>query len=209
MPKETGTIALNNGKARFIPALGVDLKETELKTDAEADYPVVKMGTVRFYLIERGGRYGIRVKDSASEGRKNFAGLVWYPVDPSWRVEAKFIPSPHQVTYATDVGVVETGESMGYAEFERDGHTFRLDSTREEDELFFVIRDETSGKTTYSAARFIYTGLPQNGRLWIDFNRAYNPPCVFTDFATCPLPPSQNRMDVAVEAGEKAYSGHL
>jgi uncharacterized protein (DUF1684 family) len=166
------------------------------------------LDSVRFYLIERGGRYGVRVKDANSEARRNFAGLEYYPVDPSWRVEADFLPSPHSVTFDTDVGVQEKGESPGYVQFERQGQRFRLDPVQEGEELFFVIRDSTSGKTTYAASRFLYTGLPQDGRVVLDFNKAYNPPCVFTAFATCPLPPPMNRMTAAVEAGEKMYSLH-
>jgi uncharacterized protein (DUF1684 family) len=206
LPADVGTVTLAQGKARFTPAPGVGLQETELKPDSEPDYPQLRLGTVRFYLIERGGRYGIRVKDSESPARVNFAGLDYFPVDPSWRVEARFIPSPHTVTFDTEVGTKETGESPGYAEFERDGVSYRLDGVREGDELFFVIKDATSGKTTYEASRFIYTKLPENGRVVIDFNRAYNPPCVFTAYATCPLPPPGNRMAAAVEAGEKKYA---
>jgi uncharacterized protein (DUF1684 family) len=208
VPREVGTITLNGGKAHFKPAVGVPLTEIDLKPDDQPDYPVLTLGTVRFYLIERGGRYGIRVKDSASPARTNFAGLEWFPVDPSWKVEAKFVPSPHTVTFDTEVGVQETGDSPGYVEFDRRGEHFRLEPVQEDQELFFVIRDATSGKTTYAASRFLYTGLPRDGRVELDFNKAYNPPCVFTDYATCPLPPEQNRMRAAVEAGEKLYARH-
>jgi uncharacterized protein (DUF1684 family) len=206
LPADVGKITLAGGNAHFTPAPGVNLKETDLRPDSEPDYNVLQLGTVSFYLIERGGRYGVRVKDSNSPARREFAGLDYFPVDPAWRVEAKFVPSPHSVTFDTDAGVQEKAESPGYAEFERDGTLYRLDGTQEEDELFFVIKDATSGKTTYAASRFFYTGLPRDGRVVLDFNKAYNPPCVFTDFATCPLPPPGNRMVAAVEAGEKIYA---
>jgi hypothetical protein len=209
LPARAGTITLTKGKAHFRPAAGVDLKETDLHPDTVAGYEVLTLGTVSFYLIERGGRFGIRVKDTESPARKRFAGLEWYPVAPSWKVRARFIPSPHHVTFQTEVGVTEEGESPGFVEFQHEGQTVRLEPTQEGDELFFVIRDATSGKTTYGASRFLYTGLPQNGDVEIDFNKAYNPPCVFTAYATCPLPPPQNRMRFPIEAGEKMYRGAL
>lgn len=209
LPAKLGTITLEGSEAQFTPAPGVDLKPVTLHDDAKPNYEVVKTGSVSFYLIERGGRYGIRIKDTQSPARTNFAGLDWYPPDPTWSVEAKLTPAPHKVVFDTEVGVKQDGDSPGYLEFDRDGQHFKLEPVTEDNELFLVIRDATSGKTTYAASRFLYASLPdQNGLTKLDFNRAYNPPCVFTAFATCPLPPQQNRMTVAVEAGEKKYPGH-
>ncbi len=208
LPKEVGTVTLHKGEARFEPASGVALKPTLLHDDAKPNYEVLTLGSVRFYLIERGGRYGIRVKDTNSPARVNFAGLDWYAPDESWSVEAKLTPAPHKVTFDTEVGVKQESDSPGYLEFERAGQHYKLDAVTEEGELFLVIRDATSGKTTYAASRFLYAPLPdKDGRTRLDFNRAYNPPCVFTPFATCPLPPPMNRMTVAIEAGEKKYTG--
>jgi len=210
LPKELGTLTLEKGEATFQPAASVGLKPVVLHDDNKPNYEVVAIGTVNFYLIERGGRYGIRVKDTNSPARKNFVGLDWYAPDPSWSVEAKLTPAPHKVTFDTEVGVKQEGESPGYLEFDRAGQHYRLDAVTEEGELFLVIRDGTSGKTTYAASRFIYAPLPdKNGHTRIDFNKAYNPPCVFTAYATCPLPPQMNRMTVNIEAGEKKYAGHL
>jgi uncharacterized protein (DUF1684 family) len=210
LPKELGTITLEKAEARFQPAPGVALKPTVLHDDNKPNYEVVTLGSVSFYLIERGGRYGIRVKDTNSPARANFAGLDWYKPDPSWKVQAKLTPAPHKVTFDTEVGIQQEGESPGYLEFDRAGQHFKLDATTEDGELFLVIRDATSGKTTYAASRFLYASMPdKDGRTWLDFNRAYNPPCVFTPYATCPLPPQMNRMTVAIEAGEKKYTGHL
>ncbi len=212
LPADVGTVTLASGKAHFSPAAGVDLQETDLQPDSVPGYPVLQLGTVRFYLIERGGRYGIRVKDADSPARTNFAGLDYFPVKDDWRIEAKFVPSPHTVSFDTEVGTKEIDPSPGYAEFEREGKRYRLDGVLEEDganELFFVIKDATSGKSTYAASRFFYTDMPRDGKVVLDFNKAYNPPCVFTDFATCPLPPPGNRLVAAVEAGEKKYAlGH-
>jgi uncharacterized protein (DUF1684 family) len=210
LPKQLGTITLRDGVAQFDPAPGVGLKPTVLHHDETPNYEVVKLGTTSFYLIQRGDRFGIRVKDTNSPARVNFAALDWYPPDASWSVQAKLTPAPHTVTFDTEVGTKESGESPGYLEFDRDGQHYKLDGVVEGEELFLVIRDATSGKTTYAASRFLYVPLPdKDGRTWLDFNRAYNPPCVFTAYATCPLPPAMNRMTTAIEAGEKTYKGQL
>ena len=157
-------------------------------------------------------KLGVRIKDNDSAARREFTGLKWYPPDPSWRVQAKFVPwdKPHAVTFDTAVGVKETDESPGYVTFQRDGKEYRLEPVVDDNELWFVMRDQTSGKTTYGASRFLYAAMPKDGvkragTVEIDFNRAENPPCVFTDFATCPLPPPQNRLPLAVTAGEQMY----
>lgn len=208
-PEHVGNVTLAGSKAHFTPAPGIELPETDLTQDSEPDYTVLRLGTIRFYLIERGGAYGIRIKDSDSVARVNFHGLSWYPVDPDWVVQGSFIPDPHTIRYATEAGVNEVYPSPGFVAFERDGQSFRLETAEEDGELFYVIRDETSGETTYPAARFIYGPMPEElsegAPVTIDFNMAYNPPCVFTDYATCPLPPPDNRLKLAVEAGEKTY----
>lgn len=210
LPKELGTITLKKGEARFEPARGVALKSTILHDDNKPNYEVLTLGSVSFYLIERGGRHGIRVKDTNSPARTNFAGLNWYEPDPTWSVEAKLTPAPHKVTFDTEVGLKQEGDSPGYLEFDRAGQHYKLDVTTEDDELFLVIRDSTSGKATYAASRFLYAKLPdKDGRTRLDFNKAYNPPCVFTPYATCPLPPQMNRLTSAIEAGEKKYTGRL
>jgi uncharacterized protein (DUF1684 family) len=204
-PKRVGTITLNKGKLHFKPASGIPLKEINLKTDVLPDYDKLTLGSVTFYVIERDNKFAVRVKDNDSDNRKTFKGLRWYAVDPSWKIKAKFTPSPHTVNFDTAVGVHEQDESPGYVTFTRAGQQYRLEPTKEDDELFFVIRDQTSGKTTYAASRFLYSGLPKDGFVELDFNKAENPPCVFTDYATCPLPPPQNRMKLAVTAGEQMY----
>ncbi|MEO5924982.1 MAG: DUF1684 domain-containing protein [Bryobacteraceae bacterium] len=208
LPKELGTITLKDAIAEFKPAAGVALKPVTMHDDEKKDYEVISIGSVSFYLIERGGRYGIRVKDTNSPARTNFAGLDWYGTDPSWSVEAKLTPAPHTVVFDTEVGVKQEGDSPGYLEFDRNGQHYKLDAVAEEGELFLVIRDATSGKTTYAASRFLYAALPdKDGRTRLDFNKAYNPPCVFTPYATCPLPPQINRLATPIEAGEKKYKG--
>jgi len=176
-----------------------------LKTDVTPQYDRLTLGRVKFFVIEREDRFGVRVKDNDSEARKKFAGLRWYPADPAWKIKAKFTPAPHDVFFDTEVGVKEKDQSPGYVSFTRGGKEFKMEPVTEDDHLWFVFRDQTSGKTTYAASRFLYVPMPKDGFIEIDFNKAENPPCVFTDYATCPLPTPQNRLQLAVTAGEQMY----
>ena len=205
VPSRVGTIALTKGKVHFKPANGVQLKEMDLKTDVTPQYDRLTLGRVKFFVIEREDRFGVRVKDNDSEARRKFAGLRWYPVDPAWKIKAKFTPAPHDVFFDTEVGVKEKDQSPGYVSFTRGGKEFKMEPVTEDDHLWFVFRDQTSGKTTYAASRFLYVPMPNDGFVEIDFNKAENPPCVFTDYATCPLPTPQNRLQLAVTAGEQMY----
>jgi len=219
VPDRVGTIVVKQGKARFRPAPGVPVVfngkpavETDLKPDTDPKYDVLDIGRVRFFIIKREDRLGVRVKDNDSAARREFTGLVWYPIDPSWRIQATYIPydKPHPVTFDTAVGVKEQDQCPGYVTFERNGKEYRFEPVVDDGQLWFVMRDLTSGKTTYGASRFLYAdppkdGLQKKGAVVLDFNKAENPPCVFTDFATCPLPPPQNRLQLAVTAGEKMY----
>jgi uncharacterized protein (DUF1684 family) len=218
-PDKVGTLTLRAGKVRFRPERGVSVtmngapaKETALKPDIDANYDRLAVGRVKFFIIQREDKFGVRIKDNDSAARREFRGLQWYPVDPSWRVQAKFVPwdKPHKVTFDTAAGVKEQDETPGYVSFERGGKEYRLEPVVEDNELSFVMRDQTSGKTTYGASRFLYAAMPKNGvnqsgTVELDFNKAENPPCVFTDFATCPLPLPQNRLPLAVTAGEMMY----
>ena len=188
----------------------------DMHATAGAAPTTVRFGNASFYVIERDGRKALRVKDADAEARRDFAGIDYFPVDPSWRIEADWVPfvPAHDLEIGTAIGTIDKVSVPGKAVFRRDGHTFELLPYQEEPggELFFVIADRTSGKETYGAARFFYAALPkgglaQPGKVELDFNKAYNPPCAFTPFATCPLAPPENRLDVAVAAGEKKYRG--
>jgi uncharacterized protein len=222
-PDRVGTITIRAGMVRFKPAEGVAVSlngkpttvEAELKPDTTPKYDVLAIGRVKFFVIKREDRFGVRVKDNDSTARKEFSGLRWYPVDASWRVQGRFIPwyKPHPLTFETTVGMKERDESPGYVSFQRNGKRFTMEPVVDGKQLWFVMRDGTSGKTTYAASRFLYAdppkdGIHKSGSVELDFNRAENPPCVFTDFATCPLPPAQNRLPLAVTAGEQTYRGH-
>ena len=172
---------------------------------------IVSAGTVSFFAIERGGKKALRVKDSASERRTQFLGIDYFPIDPTWRIEATWVEfdEPHRIPITNMLGQTESAIVHGKAVFERDGQKIELIPIDEGpgEPLFFVISDATSGKETYGAARFLYADAPVDGKVVLDFNRTQNPPCAFTPFATCPLPPKENRMTFAVNAGEKDYRG--
>ena len=167
----------------------------------------VTVGGMTMVLIKRGDNLALRVWDDRSAGRIAFAGLRWYPVEPAWRIDATWVPHTPAptVTIINVLGALVEMPNVGYAEFAVAGQTYRLEALLEAPdakELFFMFRDATSGKDTYVAGRYLYASLPANGRVVLDFNRAMNPPCAFTDFATCPLPPPKNRMGIPVTAGE-------
>ncbi len=172
---------------------------------------IVASGTVSFFVIKRGDKIGLRVKDSAATPRREFAGLDYFPVDASWRIEAQWVAftEPRQVPITNKLGQTAPALVPGKAVFKREGLTYELLPIDEGpgEPLFFVISDETSDKETYAAARFLYVERPREGKIVLDFNRAENPPCAFTPFATCPLPPPENRLAVRIAVGEKNYRG--
>jgi uncharacterized protein (DUF1684 family) len=211
VPARVGTIIVKGKQAEFRPSPGVKIPAQTLKDDTT----ILNIGTVKFFLIERAGKFAIRVKDSDAPTRKEFTHLSWYPPDPAWRIEGKFVPwdKPQMIKFDTVIdGVAEEDQSPGYVTFTKDGQEYRLDTVVDEGELFLIFRDQTSGKTTYPAARFLYADAPKNpatpAPVVLDFNKAINPPCVFTAYATCPLPPPQNRLTLAIAAGELMYNNH-
>lgn len=185
-----------------------------LRDDREPDPARVSFGSVNFVVIDRGGRKALRVRDSEAATRTQFSGIESFPVDPAWRVVADWIPSDPSQTLETAnvIGQMERYPVPGKAVFERDGRTHELLPVIEvpgDAQLFLIFADGTSGRETYGAARFLYADPPRDGKIVLDFNKAYNPPCAFTAFATCPLAPPENRLDLRVTAGEKKYrNGH-
>jgi uncharacterized protein (DUF1684 family) len=181
-----------------------------MRPDTSGVPDVLEMGTLSMNVIKRGEKYGIRLKDKNSAVRRGFLGLKWFDVKEDYRVEARFVsyPQPKPVKVPNVLGQSESMPSPGYAEFTLHGKAVKLDGVMEDpqaEQLFFILRDQTSGKETYGAGRFLYAELPKAGKIVLDFNKAYSPPCAFTPYATCPLPPPQNWMPVRVEAGEMAY----
>ena len=167
----------------------------------------VAIGRIAFHVIERDGNYVLRLADNQSEVRKHFVGRVWYPVNEGFRVPAKFVAydPPHELEIVDVIGEVSHEKVPGYVEFRLGGKPQRLDVVGEDEGLFFVFRDATAGTTTYPPGRFLYVEKKPapNATFMLDLNRAYNPPCAFSAFTTCPLPPKQNILKIRIEAGEK------
>ncbi|MBB3779627.1 uncharacterized protein (DUF1684 family) [Xanthomonas campestris] len=160
-------------------------------------------------LIHRGDRNALRVKHADAPSRSHFAGLEYWPADPSWRISARYVPNDvgKTIPIVDIVGISSEQPNAGAIAFERDGKAYRLQTIGEPGRpMFVVFADRTSGHGSYPAGRFLDLDVPDaSGHVIVDFNRAYNPPCAFTPFATCPLPPPENRIDLAVSAGEKTY----
>ena len=216
-PERVGVFDFKGGKTSFRVASGAHVAvngkpvlTAVLKPDSEGSPDLLQFGDFTLFVIKRGPKYGIRLRDLHSQMREEFGGLHWYPVKEQYRVVAKWASydRPQKIPVPNVLGQTEYEPSPGYAEFQLMGHGYRLDPVLEGDQLFFVFRDLTSTKTTYGAGRFLYAALPKEGKVVLDFNKAYNPPCAFTPFATCPLPPKQNRLPVKIEAGEMRYGNH-
>lgn len=219
LPAFAGTFTLADGEVSFTAApgavithAGTPVTTLTLAPDTAGEPTVLESGTLSFYIIERAGKYGVRVKDRDSAARRDFRGLDYFPIDPSWVLEARVEPydPPKKIPILNVVGLVEEMVSPGALVFEKDGQEYRLDAILETGvtDWFVIFKDATNGHETYGAGRYLYVAPPVEGRTRIDFNRAYNPPCAFTDFATCPLPPPQNWLTgLRVTAGEKKYAG--
>jgi uncharacterized protein len=218
-PAHAGTFWLEAGVVRVEAAPGAPLtlagrpvmKQTLRADSGGADPDVLALGPLTLQIIERSGRLGVRLKDKDRAERKHFKGLVWYPVNPAYRIVARFVPRERSttITVPSIIGTAEAMPSPGTAVFEVGGRSVHLDPVLEtgDNRLFFIFRDTTAGKTTYGAGRFLYADPPKDGRVILDFNKAVSPPCAVTPYATCPLPPQQNHLPIAIEAGEMS-AGH-
>lgn len=185
--------------------------ERALQDDSEGAPDVLHLGRLTMQVIKRQDRFGIRLKDRDSVFRRDFSGLRWYPIDPRFRITARFVPydPPKMISIANMIGQVSEEPCPGRVEFELDGQSVTLESTGDPSEgLSFILSDGTTAETTYGGGRFLDTDPPKDGVVILDFNQAYNPPCAFTPYATCPLPPEQNRMKVRITAGELNYGEH-
>jgi uncharacterized protein (DUF1684 family) len=212
-PPVLGTITVSRTGAALAMASGVVARSqgkpvTTVGLTANAPAKAgVTVGSLTLVLIKRGDRFALRVWDASSPARKAFTGLKWAPIDTAWRVTAEWMPhTPAGKAKILNV-LGETVEmaNPGAARFSVGGQTYTLEAFLEgadAKELFFIIRDGTSGKTTYEAGRYLYTPLAKDGHVTLDFNRLINPPCAFTAFATCPLPPASNKLTLSIAAGE-------
>jgi hypothetical protein len=206
-------VTLNGQRIKVQVTLnGQRIKVAELHTDAPGSTPdKVQLGSLTMTIISRGDKLGVRVKDKNSKARRDFKGLSYYPIDPKLRIVADFIPytPPKKIPIPTVLGTTVREPSPGRAEFTLDGKKITLEPVIEDaDTLFFIFKDTTAGSETYGAGRFLYTPNPRDGKVVLDFNKAENPPCAFTPYATCPLPPPQNKLAIPIRAGEKKYDNH-
>ncbi|MBI3418419.1 MAG: DUF1684 domain-containing protein [Verrucomicrobia bacterium] len=219
-PIRAGTLWRSGNEARFetVPGVvalldGAPVQSAVLRSDANGTKPsVLALGGLRMFVIERGERLGLRVRDENSPARLAFRELNYFAVDPRWRLAARFEPYslPRHLRIADVTGAVNDELCPGAVVFSARGREHRLDVMEDEPggDFLIVFRDTTAGKSTYDAGRFLKLPRPNAaGQTVIDFNRAYNPPCAFTDFATCPLPLRQNQLPFAIEAGERKYAG--
>lgn len=181
-----------------------------LHSDTDSAPDLVTLGDLTMLMIQRGQRHAIRLWDRRSPARIAFTGRRWFPVHEAYRLSARFVPHdpPRSLPVPNILGETEQRPSPGYAVFTLDGREHSLDAVTEGDELFFIFRDQTAGDATYPAGRFLKAAFPLNGQITLDFNRAYSPPCAFTAFATCPLPPPANHLPLRIEAGELYDHSH-
>ena len=219
-PAHAGMVSRKDDRVRLVPEKGAALTLDDapltgavtLHSDADPEGPSrigFDEGKGLITLIKRGDRYAFRVKHADAPTRTGFKGIEYWPGGDDWIVTARYIPNPPGKTLpiANIIGTVDAVANPGAGEFQRDGKTFRIEALDEgEDTLFLVFADRTSGHGSYPAGRFLYAPKPDAaGNVVIDFNKSFNPPCAFTAFATCPLPPPENRLDLEIVAGEKAY----
>lgn len=215
-PAKLGEFDFRGGQVAFQPAAGVSVNvngkpagaATKLKADTAGTPDQLELDGLTMFVIHRGDRYGIRLKDPKSKFRKEFTSRHWFAVKPDYRVTAKFVAydPPKMIAVPNVLGETSQMPSPGYVEFTLAGHELRLDPVVEDESLFFIFHDETSGHGTYPPGRFLHADFAKDGKVTLDFNKAYNPPCAFTPYATCPLPPKQNRLPLRIEAGEQ-FSG--
>jgi uncharacterized protein len=211
-PAEAGIFEFRGGKTTLHADAGVAITldgkpvtTAEIRPDSDDQ---LVLGNLTLLVHQSGDRYAIRLRDKNSKLRKEFTGLHWFPIDESYRVTAHYIPydKPKQVEVQNILG--DTGKTTvaGYVVFTLRGQEYRLEpEDADSDGMFFVFRDLTSGKETYPAARFLVTAPPKDGTVVLDFNEAYNPPCAYNPYTTCPLPSPENRLKTRIEAGEMAY----
>lgn len=222
IPPEAGTILLEGedltiephaGAAILLGGVAVTGHRTVATDAADGGPDVYSIGRLRFHVIERGGRFAVRVKDPQAPTRTTFEGVPRFPVDPAYRVRARYEPydTPREVTIGTAAGTEDTALAGGRLRFALNGQELTLEpwvSGTGDTDLFLVFADATSGETTYGAGRFLSATAQDDGTAILDFNRAVSPPCAFTPYATCPLPPATNVLQVAVEAGERHHGSH-
>jgi uncharacterized protein (DUF1684 family) len=216
--KQIGTLTLKDGIVilNVLPDVKVEADHKLFTSGIVFDEKqnialVLAHKNLKWFIIKRGDKYAIRLRDFESEALKNFTHIDRFPVDSKWKVVATLEAAPQNKTIPIHdvIGLTTETPFGGILHFEIDGKKFQLEATLEGNDLFIVFSDKTTGKETYGGGRFLYAEKPATGNIVIlDFNKAYNPPCCFTNFATCPLPRAQNHLSIPVSAGEKTYGHH-
>lgn len=205
-PEHAGVFQVDGTNVTYV---GPDKSKTPMDF-GEAKPTVVQAGSVAMTVIKRKDRLGIRAKDSQSPVLKNFKGSTFFPIDPELHFVARFLPDQKKIPILNILGQTDLEISPGIVIFNYKGENYKLRPIYEGKTLFFLFKDATNKTETYQAGRMLNTPLPANGTVDLDFNRSYNPPCTYTPYATCPLPPKENILPFAVKAGEKRYgNGHV
>lgn len=213
-----GAFILKDGKVSIRVLKGVDVKANDKVITSGVIFDGSTEGsitlthkTLKWFIIQRGEKYAVRLRDLQSDALLNFTDIKRFPVDEKWKIAAVYTPAEkgESIPIINVLGMTTETPYGGVLNFEIDGNKYHLDATLEGKELFIVFADSTSGAQTYGGGRFLYASIPSEGNTVIlDFNKAYNPPCAFTEYATCPLPPDQNKLPVLITAGEKNYVEH-
>lgn len=207
---EAGTFHLELAEAVDARIGDSEARTSSLSDGRDVPPTFIHVGDARMVLMRRGDRHALRVWDPHASTRTGFAGIEHFPVSYDWRFEAEWeaYETPRAIEIVDVTGAEVEMRNPGRAWFEIEGRRYSLDAVQEEGapQLWFILADRTSGRDTYGGGRFLYAPLPDEaGKVIVDFNRAYNPPCAFTEYSTCPLPPPQNRLDLRVVAGEMRY----
>jgi len=202
------TLTLNVSDNVIVANNGEPVRKIILQNDLTGDPTILDLGTLHWYIIKRDEKYGIRLRNTDAPLRKEFEGIERFPVNDDWQLEAKFerYEPPKIISLPTQLGTVAEERSPGAALFTVNGKEYRLDAIDTGERFWFIFADQTNGKETYGAGRYLYTDKPDlTGKMIIDFNYAYNPPCVFTKYATCSFAPKQNHLLLRITAGEKNW----
>ncbi|MCZ6649044.1 MAG: DUF1684 domain-containing protein [Acidobacteria bacterium] len=218
-PARAGILILDDDGVTVVPEApgllldGEPVTSRHRLTDADGTSHILTLGSLRLYIIRRGGKFGVRIKDPSSALRRDFTGVATFPIDTGWRVEGRWeaYPEPRQRQIPTVTGTPAKMLAPGRVHLTLGGREMTLEpviASPEDRTLFFIFKDGTTGHDTYGGGRYLYSPLPRDGRLILDFNKAHNPPCAFTPYATCPLPPPGNTLPIRVEAGEKDFNSH-
>ena len=218
-PSEVGRLILQAGQVHLTVAPGAPLtyegdpvSDLDLAVDTSGDPTVLDLGDLQFYVIERSGRFGVRARDRYHPARFDFPGIEKFPTRPEWRIVGRLETHdpPRTIPIPNVLGQINDLKSPGTAVFDVDGQSYRLEALQaSRGRLYLIFADQTSGRETYGGGRFLYSEpVAEDGSVVLDFNKSYNPPCAFTDFATCPLPPRQNKLATRIEAGERKYGRH-